>query len=163
MYMERFQELRGLANEKIKLADHILTSTYPLIKDSKLLLLALKNIFSGLSNAMSAVLHYERLFKRVPAFHENFGSRFNLFRDKVEGRYNIDESYLNLIQTIRELLILHKESPVEFAKKDQFVICSEDYNIKTITPEQIRNYLDKAKLFIAEASSIVSKNEGIFN
>ena len=161
--MERFQELRGIAKNKIQLADHILTTTYPLVKDAKLLLVVLENIFLGMTNAMSSVLYYERIFKRVPPFTDNFSSKLDLFREKVQRRYKVDESYLSLIQTIKELIVLHKQSPVEFVKQDRLVICSENYSIKTVTPEQIKNYLNKAKLFIQEASNIVSKDEGIFN
>lgn len=161
--MERFQELREISKSKIQLADHMLTTTYPLVKDARLLLVVLENIFLGMSSAMSSVLYYERVFKRIPPFPENFAAKLDMFRDKVQGRYNVDESYLSLIQTIKELILLHKQSPVEFVKQDRLVICSENYSIKTVTPEQIKNYLSKAKLFIQEASSIVSKNEGIFN
>ncbi len=161
--MEKFQELRVVAKNKIQLADHILTTTYPLVKDTKLLLVVLENIFLGMTNAMSSVLYYERLFKRIPPFPENFASKLDLFREKVQGKYKVDESYLMLIQSIKELIVLHKQSPVEFIKKDMLVICSESYNMRSITPEQIKNYLNKAKLFIQEASSIVSKDEGIFN
>ena len=43
--MEKFQELREISKKKIFLADHILTQTYPLLKDPKLLLATTENIF----------------------------------------------------------------------------------------------------------------------
>ena len=156
--MEKFQELGSVAKKKIQLADHMLTVTYPMVHDAKLLLVVLQNIFLGMSNAMGALLHYERYYKRVPVFSDNFAAKFHLFRDHAETRYNLDESYLDMVQTLRDIIVLHKKSPIEFAKKDKLVICSENYSIKTITPEQIKNYLNKAKLFIEEATEIIKKD-----
>jgi hypothetical protein len=46
--MEEFQVLRDKAVEKIKIADHMLFMTYPLVKDPKLLMSILENTFSKL-------------------------------------------------------------------------------------------------------------------
>src|SRR3989339_632809 len=134
--MEKFQELRDIAKKKLHLADHILTQTYPLIQDNKLLLAVVENIFLALTNAMGSILYYERLFKKIPPFHDNFDSKFNMFRSRVVDSYNIDKEQVKFIQEIKDMIVAHKKSPVEFTKKDKFVICSDDYNIKTITLEQ---------------------------
>jgi hypothetical protein len=57
--MEKFQELREVAKKKLQLADHILTMTYPIVNDSKLLLAVVENMFLALTNAMGSVLYYE--------------------------------------------------------------------------------------------------------
>ena len=161
--MEKFQELRDIAKKKLHLADHILTQTYPLIQDNKLLLAVVENIFLALTNAMGSILYYERLFKKIPPFHDNFDSKFNMFRSRVVDSYNIDKEHVRFIQDIKDIIVAHKKSPVEFTKKDKFVICSDDYNIKTITLEQMKGYVSKAKSFIQKTDSIVSKNEEIFS
>ena len=79
--MEKFQELREISQKKILLADHILTQTYPLLKDPKLLIAAVDNIFLAYSNSMGALLHYERLFKRVPSFTDNFESKMRVLKE----------------------------------------------------------------------------------
>ena len=66
--MEQFQIERELAKQKIKVADHIISVTYPLVKDPKLLLGVLENIHSALMHCISAILEYDRLFKRIPPF-----------------------------------------------------------------------------------------------
>src|SRR3989338_261446 len=96
-YMEKFQESRERARRNIQLADHMLTQTYPLVKDPKLLLAVIENIFLALTNAMASVLYYERLFKRIPPFHDNFESKFYLFKMKTAMKYNIGPDYLKLM------------------------------------------------------------------
>lgn len=160
--MEKFQECRQKATRNIHIADHMLTQTYPLINDPRLLLAVMENIFLALTNTMAAVLYYERLFKRIPPFLNNFESKFNMFRLKTAIKHNIDTSYLTLMQDVKDIILEHKKSPVEFARKDRFVICSDNYKMKTITIDKIRDYIAKTKLFIEEADKIISKEEHLF-
>ena len=160
--MEKFQEARAKAKRNIQIADHMLTQTYPLIKDPKLLLAVMENTFLALTNSMASVLYYERTFKRIPPFQDNFESKFNMFKMKTSIRYNIDPSYLKLMQDIKDLLVEHKKSPIEFSRKDRFVICSDNYKMKTIGVDEIKEHISKTKLFIEEADKIVSKEEYLF-
>lgn len=160
--MEEFQQFREVAKKKISLADHMLTMTYPLVNDTKLLLVVLENVFLAMTNAMGSVLYYERLFKRVPPFTDNFENKFHLFKEKCVNRYKISPDYITLLREIKEIIVQHRKSPVEFIRKDRFVICSENYKIKTISVDQIKEYIAKAKSFIQLTNFIVSKNERIF-
>jgi hypothetical protein len=161
--MEKFQELREEAKKKLKVADHMLTMTYPLVQDNKLLLAVMQNIFLALTYAMGSILHYERTFKTIPPFQDNFSSKFNMFRAKIVDRYKIDKQYVDFIEEVKDVIVQHKESPVEFVRKDRFVICSDDYKMKTISTETMKEYLYKTKSFLIIASKIVNKEEEIFN
>ena len=160
--MEKFQELRDQANKKLKLADHILTMTYPMVKDPRLLLSSIENLFLAFTYGMSSLLYYERLFKRIPQFPDNFAGKFDVFRDECSKRYNIDSEHLKIIQDIKEIIVSHKKSPMEFSRNDSLIICNGDYRMKTISANMIHNYVQKAKLFIKNISTIVSKDESIF-
>jgi len=159
--MEKFQELREVAKKKLQLADHILTMTYPIVNDGRLLLAVVENVFLALTNAMGSVLYYERLFKRVPPFHDNFSSKFNLFREYAEKK-NIDAEYLRLTQNMKDIIVKHKKSPVEFTRKDQFVICNGSYRTHTVSVNELRGCITKARSFLKHVEDIVSKDEGIF-
>ncbi|MEE9525293.1 MAG: hypothetical protein V3V78_01660 [Candidatus Woesearchaeota archaeon] len=160
--MERFQEHSQKAKRNIKIADHMLLVTFPLIKDTKLLLAVIENIFLGYTNAVAAILHYERLFKRIPPFQDTFESKMNMFKEKIVLKHSIDKSYVAEVHDIRDVIIQHRKSPVEFKRGDKFVICSENYRIKTVSANDIRKYLDKAKVFIEVMDNIVRKDEGLF-
>lgn len=160
--MELFQEAMDRAKKKIQIADHMLSVTYPLVKDTKLLLAIIENIFLAYANAMSAVLYQDRVLKKIPPFKNNFESKFHMFRQRCVDRYKIDRNYVIEMQNLKEIIVEHKKSPVEFVRKDRFVICSDNYKLKTINLEEIKSYLKKAKLFIGEVITILSKNEGLF-
>ncbi|MAG38993.1 hypothetical protein CMO90_02790 [Candidatus Woesearchaeota archaeon] len=160
--MEDFQIASDKAKKNIQIADHMLIMTFPLVKDPKLLLAVMKNIFSSLNNSMSSLLYYERLFKRIPIFQDSFESKFIVFKNKMVSKHHIDNEYVNLIQEIREILLAHKNSPVEFSRGDRFVICSDNYRMKTIKVSDLKKYVAKTKLFIIDINRLVSKNAGIF-
>ena len=157
--MDLFKESMERAKRNIHIADHMLSVTYPLVKDTKLLLAIVENIFLAYTNAMSSLLYYKRALKLIPPFQDNFDSKFNIFRQRCVDKYKIDRNYIVEIQNLKDIIMGHKKSPVEFVRKDRFVICSDNYKLKTINLEEIKRYLNKAKLFIEEVNNIISKNE----
>ena len=157
--MDRVNEARDKAIRNLKIADHMLTQTYPSVKDPRILLSVLENLFLAMTNAMAAILHYENLNKRIPAFDDNFSSKFDILRLKVAPRYKMNKEYLNLITEIKGMLVSHKKSPVEFSRKDVFVICSDTYNMKVISSKEMMNYVNSAKGFVQEMQNITSQNE----
>jgi hypothetical protein len=159
--MEKFQEFRDLSKKKLQLADHILTMTYPVVKDPRLLVSSVENLFLAYSYGISSVLSYETLFKRVPPFPDDFNSKFELFRERCR-KYGIDEENLKIIKDLKTVIISHKKSPVAFSRHENFVICDANYRTRTISANEVKNYIEKAKLFIKELSTIVSKDEEIF-
>ncbi len=160
--MEEFQVALEKAKKSIRLADHMLVMTFPLLKDPKLLLAVVENIFSSLSNAIYSVVYYERLFKRIPFFQDSFESKFLIFRTKIAQKYGINQEYIKLVQEINELLHSHKESPVEFSRGDRFVICSDNFRMKTVGVSELKKYIAQTKMFVADIERLVSKDAGIF-
>ena len=160
--MEKFQEARQRAEHYIKIADHMLYVTYSLVKDDKLLISVLENIFLALANSIASVLYYERLFKRIPAFHDTFESKLDIYKHKISPRYNINKSYIALLNRVYELVSEHKHSSVEFIRKGKFVICSSDYRVKTVELDELKEFVRKAKELIKLNNRMVEKNEYIF-
>jgi hypothetical protein len=160
--MEKFQELREIAKKKIQIADHMLTQTFPMIQDPKLLLVVMENIFLGLTNAMGALLHYERTFKKIPPFFDNFDSKFTMFTTRIVGKYKIDPKYVHLISEVKEIIVQHKKSPIEFVRHDKLVICNEEYKMKSISTLDIRELIKQSKEFNNIVNGLTLKNENIF-
>ena len=159
--MELFHEYQEKSKNSIILADHMLSVTYNLVRDHKLLFGVLENTFLSVSYAMSSVLHYEKLFKRIPHFEDSFDERFNAFKE-VAARYNISIEFIMLIVDLKNLIAIHKESSVEFHKGDKIIMCSENYKMNMISIEDIKKYVFKAKLFIQETTNIISQNDKLF-
>ena len=159
--MEKFQNARKEALARIKAADHMLTQTYPMVKDTRLLLSVLSNIRTGVEHTMAAVMHYDRMFKKIPPFHDNFSSKLNHFRN-TSARLHKMERFVPFLLKVNELFERHKISPVEFTKNNSFIICDDNYNLRAVTVNDLKQFIDDAKHFYQEADKITRINEEIF-
>ncbi len=154
--METAQEAGEKAHKSLSIADHLLTQSYPLIQDPKLLLAVAQNIFSALTSAMAAILAHEYESKRLRLFPASVEARFDLFKLRVAPRYKIAPEYLQLILEAKSLLHAHQEASVTFARKDALVICEEGYRLKTLTSQDMKAMYAKAKAFIQQIDTILS-------
>lgn len=150
-------QLQHEAVSKIKFAEHMLTQTYPLIKDPKLLLAVVKDVSSALDSSMSSLLNLEAKYKKIPPFENSFEGKYDAFRYHVIDRYNINREFLLLIKDVQAIIIAHKKSPVEFARKGKFVICATNYSMQEITPDKLRRYINQTKRFISIINNVVNK------
>jgi hypothetical protein len=160
--MEEFQKFRELAKKSIFQAEHILNVTYPMVQDTRLLIGAIENINLSLANAVSSVIAYERQFRRVPNYNDDFEFKYSLFKSKVSQRYKIDKTYLMLMDNVRSIIQKHRESPVEFTRNDKFVICSEGWRIESLSVKQLKDMISKTKEFINSITKITSIHEELF-
>ena len=85
--MEKFRSIVLEANKRLKLADHMLYVTYPLVKDHKLLIHILENIDKSLKCSIDAYLRYDRIYKRIKANPETFLEKINIFSKISSKRY----------------------------------------------------------------------------
>ncbi len=139
--MDIYSKYLEEASRTFKIADHMLFVTYPLVKDTKLLLAILENLFITLDNSIAALVHNERFYKEIPPFQDNFSSRLNAFSMRCIPKYNISNDKLQLIRNIQTLIEEHKKSPVEF-----------------ISINNLKEYLTETKSFMTEIKTILDKN-----
>jgi len=160
--MEKFQTSLIQSKKSLQIADHMIFVTYNVVNDARILLSSVKNIFNSLMSATESLLHYERLFKRIPIFPQNTQSKLTLLKDNCLKTYDLSQNYLYLINELNELLEEHKKSPIEFSRKDKFVICTPNYSMKTVTPKKIKEYITLTKKYIEDIEKIVTKHNEIF-
>jgi len=159
--MEQFQEYREKAIRHLKIADHMLTTTYPLVKDPKLLLTVLDNLFKSIMCSVNSLLFYERMFKRINIFGESTDERLQIFKHLAQ-KHQLDPKFMKTIYELKEIMREHKNSPMEFARKDKFIIYTEKQQLKTISQESIKKYVVIARTFAEEIARLTEKNERIF-
>jgi hypothetical protein len=160
--MEKFQEYREKAKRNLEISDHMLNVTFLLVKDPKLLLAVIENIFLAYTNSMNAILLHDWIYKKIPGFNETFESKLNMFQARSIDMHKLDKKYITDMRELRNLLLEHKKSPIEFSRQGKLVICSDSYQIKTIEQKELAEYINKAKVFIHEMTSIIAENERIF-
>jgi len=156
--MDEVLKLVSQAKRMYDTADHLTYVTFPVVNEIKLLATITENLHTALVHGMNAILMYDRMYKRIPPLNSDFNSRFEVFKTKCVPRYNIDRSVVLLLQDLREIIEKRKESPMEFQRKDKFVICSHDYRMKTLSLSKVKEYLNQSKPFFSRLDTIFNKN-----
>ena len=148
--MELYQELVKKSITSFRTADHLTYVTFPLIRETKLILTILDNINLSLTNAMNAALEYEKYYKRIMSIPDHFDLKYALFEDKLINKYSILRKEAQLIHQIHHILESHKQSPIEFSRRDKFVICNHNYQMKTITIPEVKEFLSQTRTIITK-------------
>lgn len=152
---EQFIEYLEASKKRLSIADHMLTQTFPLVKDPKLLLGVLNNLFLTVEFGLTAVLFHQRKFGNIPSFGESFESRLATFNQYLVEKYDFFDDVGGFLERVSTLVDAHKQSPVEFSRQNSFVICDDNYNIEKIEYAEMRELLSKAKKFFSSVYSII--------
>ena len=99
---EKFIESLDKASEVLKTADHMLYMTYPLIKEKRLLLKILNEIYFVILNTLNAILQYEYFNKRIHLY-KSARDNFEVFRNQCAPRYLISPEQIQRIKEVFEL------------------------------------------------------------
>jgi len=142
--MEKFQEDLNKAIKNLQIADHMTYVTYPLVNDRRLLLKIFDEIYKAMIGCINAILNYEYLYKRIRLYKEN-NENMRTFTDKCAKNYGLTNKQIKKIKEIIELNKQHKQSAMEFVKKDKIIILSDSLGTQTINLQKIKEYLLLAK------------------
>jgi len=152
--MEKFQENLAQAIKNLQIADHMAYVTYPLINDRRLLLKIFDEIHKSIISCINAILNYEYLYKRIRLYKEN-NYNMQTFMNKCAKNYELSNEQIKKIKEILELNNQHKQSAMEFVKKDKIVILSDDLGTQTIDIQKIKTYLLLAKELLMKTNNKV--------
>lgn len=139
--MDSTDELKAKAEESLKLAEHMLIKTYPLANDPKIILAVAEDTYIALQ---SIILSLGIKPEDFPQKAEEIGFK----SDEIE-----------LFSRLKAIIKEHEDSPVEFSRKDKFVICDDFYNTDSITLDDMKKYLFRARLFVEKAENITDSKE----
>jgi len=153
--MEKYEESLEKAGKAIETADHMIYVTYPLIKEKKLLLRILDEIYQGLLAVINAILQYEYAYKRI-SLYNNSRDNFQTFREISLG-YKISEDQLSRIIEIFKLAERHKKSPFEFSKGEKIVIMSDGMKTDTLTLDSVKFFLLETKDILRKARDVIGR------
>ncbi len=140
------QDSMRRARRSLDVAEHMLNSTYPLVEDPKLILAVSEDLFTALLSSVFALVGRDG------------ADGIERFRREAAG-LGFTEEDVGLLDRLQDIIREHEESPVEFARKDKFVICDDDYACDVVSVEDMKNYLFKARLFVEKAEAEFGSRE----
>lgn len=151
---EKFIENLDKARSLLQTADHMLYMTYPLVKEKRLLLKILSEIYIVGVSIVNAILQYEYFYKRINLY-KNARENFYVFKNKCAPRYSISNEQIEKILEIFDLAEKHKTSPFEFVRNNKVVIMTNALHTDTITIEKMKNYIFLCKDLLRKAETII--------
>jgi len=140
---------------EIRIADHMLYITQPIINDKRLLLSSIDKIYDALKKLINALLQFEYLSKRIQ-IHNDPRINFETFMLKTAPRYGISSQETEKIREFLRLAESHKKSPLEFTRKEKVVIFSDDLSTKQINLDKLKDYLFLVKNLFRKAQIIMA-------
>ncbi len=153
--MEQHELLIRRALENYEIADHMIYVTYPLVNDPKLIGSITERLFKALIDAVTAILSYDYLYKRINSVPDDLDKRLELFKKVIEKRYNIDRSIVLLIDDLKKFVDFRGKGHIEFVRRENLVVCSSGYSTKTINFRKIKEYVNQSKNFIIKVNKIL--------
>lgn len=152
--MEKYQENLQNALKSIKVADHIIYITYPVIKDKRLLLKSLDSIYEAIVDMINSFLQYDYIWKKIQLTNDS-KNNFEIFINRCSKNHNITREEIQEIQDFFALVENHKKSPMEFKRKDKIVIMNSNLNTTTVDSEKIKKYLSLARRLFEKARFMI--------
>tara|TARA_Y100000310_G_C20605658_1_gene775338 strand:+ start:887 stop:1363 length:477 start_codon:yes stop_codon:yes gene_type:complete len=146
--MELVKNKLKQAQDLFTKADHLIYTTYPIVKENKLLYSSIVYMDRSLMTAISAWVEYERYYKRISPGPKDLNSKFHIFKTYIARKHQVPLEYVKNIMDIRAIIKAYKESPMTFSRKEKFVMWSNEDKLKTINVEQIKKHLTKSRLFL---------------
>ncbi len=141
------------ASERYEAARYLLKVSFPAVQDPKLFIGILTNLDLALQTATDTLLRHTK-----GSFADNPAWKSHLLKTELVARYKINPQLPVMSDDIRQILQLHKESPVEFRRDGKMVICNEKYDLKILAAKDIEAYLSLTDEFIAQVAQITQKS-----
>ena len=155
--MEKFIQYLETAEKSIRIADHMIYVTFPLIKEKRLLLKILSEINFATLNLINSALQYDYLYKKITLV-KDARTNFRTFTEKCASRYEITNDEIKLIIDLIDTAEKHKKSPFEFVRNEKVVILSENLKPKTITVDKTKEFLIMSKNLLEKVRANIIKN-----
>ncbi len=133
--------------KSLSIADHLLFTTYPVVKDPKILLSVLAQVNDVYVQILDLILPLTVVGKERSK-PSTFAVKFDRCKHYLKKNDKLCEEDFSSMQIIHDLVTLHRESAVEFIKKDKLVICSDNYSIKKITKTLLEKHVRQAKKIV---------------
>ena len=155
--MKTSQEYLDLSKERLLCARHILEVTYPKLRSPRLFLSCLEHLFLSMDYAMNSVLADDKLKAKAGEHPQTFSGRYSAFRLRLASSLGFERRGIEALLAMRNTLILHKKSPMEFERNDRFIICTNDYEMTHLSLEGMGSYIEIASSFLESARDVLEQ------
>ncbi len=145
------------AEKSIRMADHMIYVTYPLIKDKRLILKIIKETSSAISICISLIMEKEEVSKKILSERDP-RINFQIFKERFSQKDGFTKEELVPAAEIFEFLDERKKSQFEFGKDGKLVILSDESFPRIMTIEKTKEFMAAAKNILRKTKVLLTKN-----
>ncbi|MDD5417295.1 MAG: hypothetical protein PHW96_00210 [Candidatus Nanoarchaeia archaeon] len=138
--MEDYKFIFNEAMREVSLADHIIYTTYPIVKDKALFLSAVNHLTNSAVKAINSYLSKEKYYKRILMVPESNRLKVRMFIEKYSSDMNINQDFWNSLLDMVELAD-SKPSRIQFEKQDTLCIVNENYRMFRFDMDKVKKHL----------------------
>jgi len=157
--MDNSIDALSVAEKYFRNADHMIFVTYSLLNDVRLFPTVIHDLYEGFIQTLNAILIHDGDLKKGYD-SANVRGLIYLAESKVFRKYKISSDFISVIKTVVEFEEAISSSKTHFIRENRFVVCSKNYNLKTIDLNLIKKYNVVAKDFFKKIKEVVMNNEG---
>jgi hypothetical protein len=148
--MTNWEEYLNSAKKEFKNASHMAYITASILKENRILIKILLNLYNSCMFIIKAFLVYESATNKIPLYKDS-ARNFQLFVEKIAPKYIKKEDIEAMIDII-ELAKKHQESSLEFVRKEKFAIFMGS-SYETINIDLIRKFISSLSRIISSFPS----------
>jgi len=141
---EKAKEKLNAAIKNLQIADHLTYVTFPLVNEKRLIIKIFDEIFKSINNCIDAIIYHEYLYKKIEWYGEE-KSNLDILISKCAGNYGLSNEQIRKIKDIIETDKKHKNSAMEFVRRESIILMSDGLGVKTLDIKIIKDYLLTAK------------------
>jgi len=127
--------------------EQLLSLTYKFTKDQKIFLGVIIKLYESLDMAINGYL-FSINQKNIAKM--NFEEKINMLKFKNNAKLSLSEEDFAYLNEVHFLYEKHKNSPIEFSRKEKFIISDDDYILHTLTLENLMVFFQNAKKIVAK-------------
>jgi hypothetical protein len=142
--------------KSLKIADHIVYVTMPVINDRRLYIKAFLEIYKSVINSINCILFYEG---EKLKFIESESERLQIFLNKYLKNYGFEEDFKQKLTELFGVYFKFKKSEMEFVKNEKFVMLLPGSSTEVLDKKRVKQFLLLAKelVVIVNSKRIVEK------
>lgn len=140
------------ASRKLAAADTMITKTYTLVGEPKVLMGAIENMYLAVTDTMAAVMLHDRL-----PLADDYCGLMKGFAGAAK-KHKIKRQHIAHARSIKEIIDKHRDSSVVFTRGQKLFICGESFRkLDELTYEKAITMNERTKLFVKDCFGVIAK------
>lgn len=151
-------ELFNKAKEELKLCDHMIYITLPLLNDKRLFLTAVDHLHSAVINSIIALFEYERYWKRIRNVPNEPRTAIHEFIKTYSNKLNVGKDIVLMINELNNFNFYRKKGGINLQRKDKFIVISPNYETISIDEKTVKKFIIYAKELLKKIGERINEH-----